>query len=149
MVKKVEEFFLRFGYKGETLEGAAELISKALDIEFFETENEFFGRQLLYDGKVADGIMVMANYFPDDDVWMCEDHKECPVIITAVFRSGTKTSVNELQGVYVKTAFSNIEDFVFIDFEGREAKEFDPKEAFRQAGVKVGDEGMRMARKLN
>ena len=140
MAKKVKEYFLRFGYEGEKQEDAAALISEALDIQFFESENEFFGKQLLYDGKVADGIMIMKNYYEEDDLWMCEEHKECPIIITCAFRSGTKSSVNELQGTYVKTAFSNIEGFTFIDFEGREAKEFDSKEALRHAGMNVGDE---------
>lgn len=135
MAKKADEFFLRFGFKGKKIDDAADLVAEALDIQFFESSNEFLGRQLMYDGKVADGIIIAPNYFESDDYWMCEDHKECPCIITCAFKSGTKSTENEMNGLYVKTALEKLENFVFIDFEGRAPRTLDPDKALKSRGM--------------
>lgn len=138
-----KEFFLRFGYTGESLDSLAEDILKEIDLYLTDLYDEFLGRSLIYEGALADKIMASPNYFEEDDIWMCEEHKECNFIMTCVFTSGRKDAEKEIKATFLKNALSKVDKMVFIDLESRDPKEFDPKEALRSQGVKIGDESIR------
>ena len=143
-----KEFFVRFGYKGETIEEAAEAISSEVNAFFIEMNDPFIGKQLVADECAADKIIVSQNYYPEDDIWLCEEHKECPVMISATFSRSSKDTDNEMKALVFKGALENTEGMVFVDIEGRDPKEFDPKEALKKIGIDM-DEAAKVLPGLN
>lgn len=138
MIKKKKEFFLRFGYKGDSLDKLAEDVSAEIGMFLSEIDDMFLGKSMIYEGPLADKVMASPNYFEQDDIWMCEEHKECPIIMTCVFTSGTKDIENEIKAEFLKNALNNVNDMVFIDLESREPKEFDIEEVIKKMDVKDG-----------
>ena len=134
-----KEFFVRFGYTGDTIDEAAEKISAEVNAAFMEINDPFIGRQLVADECAADKIIVSQNYYPDDDIWLCEEHKECPVIISATFSRSNKDTDNEMKALVFKGALENADGMVFVDIEGRDPREFDPKEALKRVGIDLDE----------
>ena len=134
-----KEFFVRFGFTGETPDQAAEKISSEVNATFMEINDPFIGRQLIADECAADKIIVSQNYYPEDDLWLCEEHKECPVMISATFSRGSKDTDNEMKARVFKGAMEKTEGMVFIDMEGRDPREFDPKEALKRVGIDLDE----------
>ena len=134
-----KEFFVRFGYTGDTIDEAAKKISSEVNAPFMEINDPFIGRQLVADECAADKIIVSQNYYPDDDVWLCEEHKECPVMISATFSRSGKDTNNEMKALVFKSALENTDGMVFVDMEGRDPREFDPKEALKRVGIDLDE----------
>ena len=143
-----KEFFVRFGYMGDTIDEAAEKISSEVNASFMEINDPFIGRQLVADECAADKIIISQNYYPEDDVWLCREHQECPVMISATFSRGGKDTDNEMKALVFKGALENTDGMVFVDIEGRDPKEFDPKEALKRVGIDI-DEAAKVLPGLN
>ncbi len=143
-----KEFFVRFGFTGDDINEAAERVSGQVNALFTEINDPFIGRQLIADECAADKIIISQNYYEEDDIWLCEEHKECPVIISATFSRGTKDSDNEMKAVVFKSALEKTEGMTFIDIEGRDPREFDPKEALKSIGIDL-DEAEKVLPGLN